>query len=262
MTLVKFTIKDCSKNHLNSLCIIKILHILKTLCVIKSFFYTIRKKLRGYNMNLMLFGAPGAGKGTQAKFLIEKYNIPQISTGDILRAAIADKTDMGMEAKKFMDEGKLVPDSTIIGIIKDRLAESDCKNGFILDGFPRTLAQAEALSELMNNMGISLDKVISLNVPDELIVGRITGRRVCSKCGASFHVEFNPSKEENICDYCGSELIIRKDDNAETVKSRLEAYHSQTAPLIDFYTKMGLFIELDGTKDVSDVTKDMINALS
>jgi adenylate kinase len=156
-------------------------------------------------MNLMLFGAPGAGKGTQAKFLIEKYNIPQISTGDILRAAIADKTDMGMEAKKFMDEGKLVPDSTIIGIIKDRLAEADCKNGFILDGFPRTLAQAEALSELMNNMGISLDKVISLNVPDELIVGRITGRRVCSKCGASFHVEFNPSKEENVCDYCGGD---------------------------------------------------------
>ena len=213
-------------------------------------------------MNLMLFGAPGAGKGTQAKFLIEKYNIPQISTGDILRAAIADKTDMGMEAKKFMDAGQLVPDSTIIGIIKDRLAVSDCKNGFILDGFPRTLAQAEALSELMQNMKIKLDKVISLNVPDSLIVGRITGRRVCSSCGASFHVEFNPSKKDGVCDYCGGELTIRKDDNAETVKSRLEAYHSQTAPLIDFYKKMGVFMELDGTKDVSEVTKDMINALS
>ena len=213
-------------------------------------------------MNLMLFGAPGAGKGTQAKFLIEKYNIPQISTGDILRAAIVDKTDMGMEAKKFMDEGKLVPDSTIIGIIKDRLAVSDCKDGFILDGFPRTLAQAEALNELMKNMGISLDKVISLNVPDELIVGRITGRRVCAKCGASFHVEFNPSKKEDECDYCGGELIIRKDDNAETVISRLNAYHDQTAPLIDFYTKMGVFVELDGTKDVSEVTADMLNALS
>jgi adenylate kinase len=213
-------------------------------------------------MNLMLFGAPGAGKGTQAKFLIEKYNIPQISTGDILRAAIVDKTDMGMEAKKFMDDGKLVPDSTIIGIIKDRLAESDCKDGFILDGFPRTLAQAEALGELMSNMGISLDKVISLNVPDELIVGRITGRRVCAKCGASFHVEFNPSKKEDECDYCGGELIIRKDDNAETVISRLDAYHTQTAPLIDFYTKMGVFMELDGTKDVSDVTTDMLNALA
>ncbi len=213
-------------------------------------------------MNLMLFGAPGAGKGTQAKFLIEKYNIPQISTGDILRAAIVDKTDMGMEAKKFMDEGKLVPDSTIIGIIKDRLAEADCKDGFILDGFPRTLAQAEALNELMKNMGISLDKVISLNVPDELIVGRITGRRVCAKCGASFHVEFNPSKKEDECDYCGGELIIRKDDNAETVISRLDAYHTQTSPLIDFYTKMGVFMELDGTKDVSEVTTDMLNALA
>jgi len=213
-------------------------------------------------MNLMVFGAPGAGKGTQAKFLIEKYDIPQISTGDILRAAIADKTDMGMEAKKFMDEGKLVPDSTIIGIIKDRLAEDDCAKGFILDGFPRTLPQAEALSDLMKEMNISLDKVISLNVPDELIVGRITGRRVCSKCGASFHVEFNPSKKEDVCDYCEGELIIRKDDNAETVKSRLGAYHEQTAPLIAFYTDMGVMIELDGTKDVSDVTADMIAALN
>ncbi len=213
-------------------------------------------------MNLMLFGAPGAGKGTQAKFLIEKYGIPQISTGDILRAAIADKTDMGMEAKKFMDDGKLVPDSTIIGIIKDRLAEDDCAKGFILDGFPRTLPQAEALSDLMKEMNISLDKVISLNVPDELIVGRITGRRVCSKCGASFHVEFNPSKKEDVCDYCEGELMIRKDDNAETVKSRLGAYHEQTAPLIAFYTDMGVMIELDGTKDVSDVTADMIAALN
>lgn len=212
-------------------------------------------------MNLMVFGAPGAGKGTQAKFLIEKYGIPQISTGDILRAAISEKTDMGMEAKKFMDEGKLVPDSTIIGIIKDRLAQDDCKAGFILDGFPRTLPQAEALQALMEDMSISLDKVISLNVPDDLIVGRITGRRVCSKCGASFHVEFNPSKKENICDYCGGDLIIRKDDNADTVKSRLSAYHDQTAPLIDFYTKMGVIVELDGTKDVSEVTKDMMDSL-
>ena len=213
-------------------------------------------------MNLMLFGAPGAGKGTQAKFLIEKYNIPQISTGDILRAAIVDKTDMGMEAKNFMDAGKLVPDSTIIGIIKDRLAQADCKDGFILDGFPRTLGQAEALTELMKTMKISLDKVISLNVPDELIVGRITGRRVCSGCGASFHVEFNPSKKEGVCDYCDGELTIRKDDNEETVKSRLASYHEQTTPLIEFYTKMGLFIQLDGTKDVADVTSDMIKALA
>lgn len=212
-------------------------------------------------MNLMVFGAPGAGKGTQAKFLIEKYDIPQISTGDILRAAIADKTAMGMEAKQYMDAGQLVPDSTIIGIIKDRLAEDDCKKGFILDGFPRTLPQAEALNDLMKNMGISLDKVISLNVPDELIVGRITGRRVCSKCGASFHVDFNPSKVEDVCDYCGGELIIRKDDNAETVKSRLGAYHDQTAPLIAFYTDMGVMVELDGTKDVSEVTTDMFTSI-
>jgi len=212
-------------------------------------------------MNLMVFGAPGAGKGTQAKFLIEKYGIPQISTGDILRAAIADKTDMGMEAKKFMEEGKLVPDSTIIGIIKDRLAQSDCKSGFILDGFPRTLPQAEALKELMNDMNIALDKVISLNVPDELIVGRITGRRVCPDCGASFHVEFNSSKKEDICDYCEGKLIIRKDDNPDTVKSRLEAYHAQTAPLIQFYTDMGVMLELDGTKEVNEVTNDMFKAL-
>ncbi len=212
-------------------------------------------------MNLMVFGAPGAGKGTQAKFLIEKYGIPQISTGDILRAAIGDKTNMGMEAKKFMDEGKLVPDSTIIGIIKDRLAEDDCQKGFILDGFPRTLPQAVALKELMGNMNKELDKVISLSVPDSLIVGRITGRRVCSECGASFHVEFNPSKVENICDYCSGKLIIRKDDNAETVKSRLEAYHTQTAPLIAFYTDMGVMLELDGTKEVAQVTKDMFKAI-
>ena len=212
-------------------------------------------------MNLMVFGAPGAGKGTQAKFLIEKYGIPQISTGDILRAAIGEKTAMGMEAKKFMDEGKLVPDSTIIGIIKDRLAEDDCQKGFILDGFPRTLPQAEALKELMSGMNKELDKVISLSVPDSLIVGRITGRRVCGECGASFHVEFNPSKVKDVCDYCGGKLIIRKDDNAETVKSRLEAYHAQTAPLISFYTDMGVMLELDGTKEVAQVTQDMFKAI-
>ncbi|HIP30875.1 MAG TPA: nucleoside monophosphate kinase, partial [Sulfurospirillum arcachonense] len=170
-------------------------------------------------------------------------------------------TDMGMEAKKFMDEGKLVPDSTIIGIIKDRLAEDDCKSGFILDGYPRTLPQAEALKALMSDMGISLDKVISLNVPDSLIVGRITGRRVCSECGASFHVEFNPSKVEDVCDYCSGKLLIRKDDNVETVKSRLEAYHTQTAPLIAFYTDMGVMLKLDGTKEVAQVTEDMFKAI-
>ena len=208
-------------------------------------------------MNLMVFGAPGAGKGTQAKFLIEKYDIPQISTGDILRAAIADKTDMGMEAKNFMDAGKLVPDSTIIGIIKDRLAESDCKKGFILDGFPRTLPQAEALKDLMANMNISLDKVISLNVPDELIVERITGRRTSKVTGKIYHMKFNPPTDEK-----EEDLIQRADDTEETVKQRLAAYHEQTAPLISFYTDMGVIVELDGTKEVSEVTTDMFASLA
>ena len=212
-------------------------------------------------MNIMLFGAPGAGKGTQAKFLIEKYGIPQISTGDILRAAIKEGTPMGLEAKRFMDEGKLVPDSTIIGIIKDRLSQEDCKKGFILDGFPRTIAQAEALEVLMKEMGITLDKVISLNVPDELIVGRVTGRKVCPACGASFHVEFNPPKVEGKCDLCGADLITRKDDNAETVTKRLEEYHSQTAPLFDFYQERGVLVDIDGTKSVEAITKEIFDIL-
>lgn len=212
-------------------------------------------------MNIMLFGAPGAGKGTQAKYIIDKYGIPQISTGDILRAAITAGTPMGMEAKKYMDEGKLVPDSTIIGIIKERLSQEDCKKGFILDGFPRTLAQAEALEELMKEMGISLDKVISLNVPDELIVDRITGRQVCSKCGASFHREFNPPKVEGICDFCGGELITRKDDTKETVTKRLEAYHDQTAPLFNFYKTRDVLVELDGTKEIDEIKNEIFSIL-
>jgi len=208
-------------------------------------------------MNLMLFGAPGAGKGTQAKFLIEKYGIPQISTGDILRAAIADRTEMGMEAKKFMDAGELVPDSTIIGIIKDRLTENDCKKGFILDGFPRTLPQAEALNDLMKDMGISLDKVLSLNVPDSDIVERITGRRTSKKTGKIYHIKFNPPVDEK-----EEDLVQRADDTEETVTKRLAAYHEQTAPLISYYTDMGVMVELDGTKDVNEVTADMFGALA
>lgn len=212
-------------------------------------------------MNLMVFGAPGAGKGTQAKFLTDKYDIPQISTGDILRTAIVEKTAMGLEAKKFMDEGKLVPDSTIIGIIQDRLSKVDCKNGFVLDGFPRTLKQAEELEKLLQASGKKLDKVLSFSVPDEQIIERIAGRRVCPKCGASFHVKFNPPKEEGVCDYCGDTLVIRKDDNVDTVKNRLDAYHSQTAPLINFYKKMGVFVQIDGSQELSLVTKDMLDAL-
>lgn len=207
-------------------------------------------------MNLMLFGAPGAGKGTQAKFLIEKYDIPQISTGDILRAAIAKGTDMGMEAKKYMDEGKLVPDSTIIGIIKDRLAEEDCKEGFILDGFPRTIPQAEALEELMKDMGIALDKVISLDVPDSDIVERITGRRVSKTTGKIYHIKFNPPVDEK-----EEDLYQRADDTEETVKKRLAAYHEQTAPLFNFYKERGVMAEVNGRQDVEKVTADIVNIL-
>lgn len=212
-------------------------------------------------MNIMLFGAPGAGKGTQAKFLIERYGIPQISTGDILRAAIKEGTPMGLQAKKFIDEGKLVSDSIIIGIIKDRLSKDDCKKGFILDGFPRTIAQAEALEDLMKEMGIALDKVISLNVPDDLIVGRVTGRKVCPSCGSSFHVKFNPPKVEGKCNLCGENLITRKDDNEATVTKRLEEYHSQTAPLFDFYKNRGVLVEIDGTKEVKEITQKIFDIL-
>ena len=212
-------------------------------------------------MNIMLFGAPGAGKGTQAKYIIEKYGIPQISTGDILRAAVKEETPMGLEAKACMEAGKLVSDEIIIGIIKDRLAKDDCKKGFILDGFPRTIAQAEALEVLMQEMGIKLDKVISLNVPDELIVGRVVGRRVCKDCGGSFHVEFNPPKVEGVCDFCGGELIQRKDDSAETVGKRLQEYHSQTAPLFDFYMERGILADIDGTKEIDEITKEIFNIL-
>lgn len=212
-------------------------------------------------MNIMLFGAPGAGKGTQAKYIIEKYGIPQISTGDILRAAVKEGTPMGLEAKACMEAGKLVSDEIIIGIIKDRLAKDDCKKGFILDGFPRTIAQAEALEVLMKEMGIKLDKVISLNVPDELIVGRVVGRRVCKDCGGSFHVEFNPPKVEGVCDFCGGELIQRKDDSAETVAKRLNEYHSQTAPLFDFYMERGILADIDGTKEIDEITKEIFNIL-
>lgn len=213
------------------------------------------------NMNIMLFGAPGAGKGTQAKPIMDRYGIPQISTGDILRAAIKEGTAMGMEAKKFMDEGKLVPDSTIIGIIRDRIVQEDCKNGFILDGFPRTIPQAEALEKIMTEIGIKLDKVISLNVPDEAIVERITGRQGCPVCGASYHVTFNKPKKDGICDHCGAELVTRKDDTKETVVHRLDAYHKQTAPLFDFYKERGVLVEVDGMKPLDEVTAEIFKIL-
>lgn len=212
-------------------------------------------------MNIILFGAPGAGKGTQAKLITEKYGIPQISTGDILRIAVNEGTSMGVEAKKYMNEGKFVPDSIIIGIIKERLSKDDCKKGFILDGFPRTMPQVMALDELMKEMNINLNKVISLNVPDDLILVRVTGREVCKSCGTSFHVKFSPPKKEKICDFCGGELYTRKDDNVETVSKRLVEYHSQTVPLFNFYKDKGILVEIDGTRNVEIITKEILDIL-
>ncbi len=210
-------------------------------------------------MNLMLLGAPGAGKGTQAKFLIEKFGIPQISTGDILRAAVKEGTPMGVKAKECMESGALVSDDIIVGIIEDRLAKEDCQKGFILDGFPRTIPQAESLEVVLAKMGKKLEKVISLTVPDSDLIERLTGRRVCTACGASFHISFNKSKAEGKCDYCGAELVQRKDDNIETVSNRLEVYKSQTAPLIDFYKNKGVYFELNGAQDIDKINGDIIS---
>ena len=208
-------------------------------------------------MKLILLGAPGAGKGIQAEVICKHLGIPAISTGNILREALKSGTEMGLKAKAFMDAGQLVPDEIVIGIIKDRLAEEDCKNGFILDGFPRTVPQAQALQE----MGVEIDHVIDIEVPDETIMQRLTGRRVCGECGASYHIINNPPKVENVCDKCGHELIIRKDDHPDTVKDRLQVYHEQTEPLKDFYEKRGLLYMIEGTRPVEQVTKDVLNAL-
>lgn len=191
-------------------------------------------------MKLILLGAPGAGKGTQAEILCDKLGIPTISTGNILRAAVKDGTPMGLEAKRFMDAGALVPDDVIVGIVKERLAADDCANGFILDGMPRTIAQGEALE----TMGVEIDKVLNLIVPDEDIMARMSGRRVCAACGASYHIVTKPSSKEGVCDRCGGELVIRKDDQPETVKDRLTAYHEQTEPLVAFYRERGKLVDV------------------
>ena len=208
-------------------------------------------------MNLILMGAPGAGKGTQSEKISEKWGIPAISTGDMLRAAIKAGTELGKTAKSYMDEGKLVPDEIVIGIIKEHLATDACKNGFILDGFPRSIPQAEALDA----MGVQIDAVLSIEVADEKIVERMSGRRVCT-CGASYHVAYKPSKKDGICDKCGAELYIRKDDAPETVLSRLETYHSQTEPLKEFYAKKGLLVTVEGQEEVADTTRLTFEALS
>ncbi len=204
-------------------------------------------------MKVIMLGAPGAGKGTQAKKIAEQYNIPHISTGDIFRANIKEKTPLGMEAKGYMDKGELVPDELTVKILLDRVAKDDCKNGYVLDGYPRTIPQAEVLSKAVEEMGDSIDFAINVDVADENIIRRMSGRRACLKCGATYHIEHMPPKKEGICDACGSELVIRDDDKPETVKNRLAVYHEQTAPLIDYYSKKGILKEVDGTKDVSEV---------
>ena len=209
-------------------------------------------------MKIIFLGAPGAGKGTQADIVAEKYGIPTISTGVIIREALANGTDMGLKAKKFIEAGALVPDEVVIGIIKERLAKDDCQNGFILDGFPRTVPQAQALDE----MGITLDRVISIEVADEAIIERMSGRRVCAKCGASYHIAYNPSADGKTCDKCQTELTIRKDDAPEVVKSRLEVYHDATEPLKDYYAKCGNLKLVVGQERVEDTTALVMKALS
>ena len=208
-------------------------------------------------MNLILLGAPGAGKGTQAELLVKKLSIPAISTGNMLREAMANGTELGKQAKQFMDEGSLVPDELILGIVADRVAQPDCANGFILDGVPRTLAQAVAL----DMRGVKIDHVVSIEVDDSEIEGRMTGRRVCSKCGASYHVVANPSKIEGICDSCGGELIIRKDDKPETVRHRLEVYHESTEVLKGFYEMTGRLVKVNGSQSIEGANEDILKAI-
>ncbi len=208
-------------------------------------------------MNLILLGAPGAGKGTQAEVIAEAKKIPQISTGNILREAVKNGTEYGLKAKAAMESGSLVSDDVVIGILKDRIAEDDCKNGFILDGFPRTVPQAEALEA----MGVQIDKVIEIYVPDETIQNRLSGRRVCEDCGASYHTEFKPSKAEGKCDKCGGNTVLRKDDHPDTVIERLKVYHDQTAPLKDFYANRGKLVTVEGQEDVADTSKLTLKAV-
>ncbi|MBC8610811.1 Adenylate kinase [uncultured Ruminococcus sp.] len=208
-------------------------------------------------MNLILLGAPGAGKGTQAEVICDHLQIPAISTGNVLREAVKNGTEMGLKAKSFMDSGALVPDEVVIGIIKERLAMDDCQNGFILDGFPRTVPQAEALDA----MGVKIDKVIDIEVADEKIMQRLSGRRVCQDCGASYHVDYKPSKEDGKCDKCGGQTVQRKDDHPDTIKDRLHVYHEQTEPLKDYYEKTGKLTIVEGQEEVADTSALTLKAL-
>lgn len=212
-------------------------------------------------MKIIMLGAPGAGKGTQAKMIAEKYSIPHISTGDIFRANIKGGTQLGMEAKKYMDQGQLVPDELTVKILLDRVAKDDCKNGYVLDGFPRTIPQAEVLDKALTELGEKVDFAIDVDVPDENIINRMGGRRACVTCGATYHMVHVPPKTEGICDKCGSELILRDDDKPETVKKRLDVYHAQTQPLIDYYTAKNILHTVDGTVDMMDVFAEIVKLL-
>ena len=212
-------------------------------------------------MKIIMLGAPGAGKGTQAKMIAEKYQIPHISTGDIFRANIKNGTELGKEAKKYMDQGQLVPDELTVKILLDRVANDDCKNGYVLDGFPRTIPQALVLDKALTELGEKIDYAIDVEVPDENIVKRMSGRRACLACGATYHIEHIPPKTEGICDVCGQELVLREDDKPETVLNRLQVYHKQTQPLIDFYTEKGVMKAVDGTMEMKEVFSAIVSIL-
>lgn len=212
-------------------------------------------------MKIIMLGAPGAGKGTQAKMLADKYEIPHISTGDIFRANIKNGTELGQKAKTYMDQGLLVPDELVCDLVVDRVQQDDCAKGYILDGFPRTIPQAEALDAALANIGSKIDYAVNVEVPDENIVTRMSGRRACVDCGATYHIVYNPTKTEGICDVCGKELILREDDKPETVTKRLNVYHEQTQPLIDYYTKQGALKEVDGTMNMDDVFNAIVKIL-
>ena len=212
-------------------------------------------------MKIIMLGAPGAGKGTQAKKITEKYGIPHISTGDIFRANIKGGTELGMKAKSYMDQGQLVPDDVTIGMLLDRISEEDCQNGYVLDGFPRTIPQAESLTAALEERGEKMDFAVDVDVPDESIVTRMGGRRACLKCGATYHVMFNPPKSEGICDACKEALVLRDDDKPETVQKRLTVYHDQTQPLIDYYKGQGILATVDGTKELNEVFRDIVAVL-
>ena len=212
-------------------------------------------------MKIIMLGAPGAGKGTQAKKIAAKYEIPHISTGDIFRANIKEGTELGKKAKTYMDQGLLVPDELVVDLVVDRVNQEDCKNGYVLDGFPRTIPQAEALDKALAELGQKMDYAIDVDVPDENIINRMSGRRACLNCGATYHIVYNPSKKEGICDTCGQQLVLRDDDKPETVLSRLEVYHNQTQPLIDYYKEQGILKSVDGTVDMKDVFKAIVEIL-